>query len=65
MVSLLSYFIYKKSQEKFSQIRSKERVFNIKTTVKTKDTSSINKIEKNDNNNSNIYKSNINNNVKI
>ena len=65
MVSLLSYFIYKKSQEKFSQIRSKERVFNIKTTVTTKDTSSINKIEKNDNNNSNIYKSNINNNVKI
>ena len=65
MVSLLSYFIYKKSQEKFSQIRSKERVFNIKTTVTTKDTSSINKIEKNDNNNSNIYMSNINNNVKI
>ena len=65
MVSLLSYFIYKKSQEKFSQIRSKERVFNIKTTVTTKDTSSINKIEKNDNNNSNNYNSNINNNVKI
>ena len=65
MVSLLSYFIYKKSKEKFSQIRSKERVFNIKTTVTTKDTSSINKIERNDNNNSNIYKSNINNNVKI
>ena len=65
MVSLLSYFIYKKSQEKFSQIRSKGRVFNIKTTVTTKDTSSINKIEKNDNNNSNNYNSNINNNVKI
>ena len=65
MVSLLAYFIYKKSQEKFSQIRSKERVFNIKTTVTTKDTSSINKIEKNDNNNSNNYNSNINNNVKI
>ena len=65
MVSLLSYFIYKKSQEKFSQIRSKETVFNIKTTVTTKDTSSINKIEKNDNNNSNNYNSNINNNVKI
>ena len=65
MVSLLSYFIYKKSQEKFSQIRSKERVFNIKTTVTTKDTSSINKIEKNDNTNSNNYNSNINNNVKI